>query len=109
MVAGDAFDGVSRASTPAPGTVQGKYLQQIVGDLRKHNQGTTLDQVLDWITTLHGFLSSTTGGGIRHGTHLKTGVVTKPHEARLFCNLIRSYISFLIAEHAPPDRRQPGP
>jgi hypothetical protein len=91
-----AFQGLNTGG----GTVQGKYFNKIVGDLRTHNQGTTLDQVLAWITTLHGFLSSTTGGGIRHGTHLKTGVVTKPHEARLFCNLIRSYISFLIAEHA---------
>ena len=81
------------------GTVQGKYFNRIVADLRRLNQGTTLDQVLGWITTLHGYLSSPTGGGIRHGTNLKTGVATKPHEARLFCNLIRSYISFLIAEH----------
>lgn len=81
------------------GTVQGKYFNKIVEDLRKHNQGTTLDQVLDWIVKLHGYLSSTTGGGIRHGAHLKSGVATKPQEARLFCNLIRSYILFLIAEH----------
>ena len=53
------------------GAVQGKYFNKIVEDLRKHSQGTTLNQVLDWITTL----------------------------PRLFCNLIRSYISFLIAEH----------
>jgi hypothetical protein len=81
------------------GTVQGKYFNKIVAGLRRNQQGTTLNQVLDWITTLHGYLSSPTGGGIRHGTSLKTGVGTRPHEARLFCNLIRSYIAFLIAEH----------
>jgi hypothetical protein len=81
------------------GNVAGKYFNKIVADLRKYNQGTTLDQVLGWLTTLHGYLSSPTGGGIRHGTHLKDGVATKPNEARLFCNLIRSYISFLLAEH----------
>jgi hypothetical protein len=56
--------------------------------------------VLAWVTTLHGFLSSPTGGGIRHGTDLRTGIVIQPNEARLFCNLIRSYISCLMAEHA---------
>ncbi len=40
-----------------------------------------------------------TGGGIRHGTDLKAGIATQPNEARLFCNLIRSYIGYLIAEH----------
>jgi hypothetical protein len=90
-----AFQGIDTGT----GTVQGKYFNKIVADLRRRNQGTTLDQVLDWVTTLHGYLSSPTGGGIRHGTHLKAGVATKPHEARLFCNLIRSYIFFLIAEH----------
>jgi hypothetical protein len=90
-----AFQGIETDA----GTVQGKYFNKIVGDLRRHHQGTTLEQVIDWITTLHGYLSSPTGGGIRHGTHLKAGVATKASEARLFCNLIRSYITFLIAEH----------
>ena len=80
-------------------TVQGKYFNKIIEDLRKHKHGTTLDQVLEWVTKLHGYLSSPTGGGIRHGRHVKTGVATEPHEARLFCNLVRSYISYLIAEH----------
>jgi hypothetical protein len=34
-------------------TVQGKYLNKIVDDLRRRNQGTTLNQILTWITTLH--------------------------------------------------------
>jgi hypothetical protein len=67
--------------------------------LRKANRRTTLDQVLDWITRLHGYLSAPKGGGIRHVAHLKAGISTQAHEARLFCNLIRSYITYLIAEH----------
>jgi hypothetical protein len=90
-----AFQGLDTGN----GTIEGKYFNKIVADLRRHNQGTTLDQVLIWVTALHGYLSSPTGGGIRHGAHLKEGIVTKPDEARLFCNLIRSYISFLLTEH----------
>lgn len=81
------------------GTVQGKYFNKIAEDLRKHHKGKVLEQVLNWIATLHGFLSSPTGGGIRHGADLKAGMAVLPNEARLFCNLVRSYISFLITEH----------
>jgi hypothetical protein len=77
------------------GTVQGKYFNKIAEDLRKHYKG----QMLAWVTTLHGYLSSPTGGGIRHGADLKSGIATHPNEARLYCNLIRSYISFLMVEH----------
>jgi hypothetical protein len=45
------------------------------------------------------FNRAATGGGIRHGTNRNAGVATMPHETRLFCNLIRSYIAFLTAEH----------
>lgn len=81
------------------GTVQGKYFNKIVEDLRRRERGTALDQILDWVAKLHGYLSSPTGGGVRHGTHLKAGVATTAGEARLYCNLIRSYISFLLSEH----------
>lgn len=90
-----AFQGLNTAA----GTIQGNYFNKIAEDLRKRQKGTTLDQVLAWITTLHGYLSSPTGGGIRHGADLKAGIAIQPNEARLFCNLIRSYISYLIAEH----------
>ncbi len=90
-----AFKGLDAGAS----TVQGEYFNKIAADLRRHNRGTTLDQVLGWITTLHGFLSSPTGGGIRHGTDLKAGIATDPSEARLFCNLTRSYIHFLLTEH----------
>lgn len=81
------------------GTIQGNYFNKIVCDLRRHNRGTTLDQILSWAMSLHGYLSSPTGGGIRHGTDLRAGIATQPDEARLFCNLIRSYITFLLSEH----------
>jgi len=91
-----AFHGLDTGA----GTVQGKYFNKIAEELRKHHKGKILDQVLAWVTTLHGYVSSPTGGGIRHGTDLRTGLVVQPNEARLFCNLIRSYISYLMAEHA---------
>src|ERR1700683_2878603 len=91
-----AFQGLDTGS----GTVQGKYFNTIAEDLRKHHKGKILEQVLAWVSTLHGYLSSPTGGGIRHGTDLKAGIIIQPNEARLFCNLIRSYISYLMAEHA---------
>lgn len=81
------------------GTVHGKYFNKIIANLQKHNRGTNLDQILGWMVTLHGYLSSPTGGGIRHGTDLRAGVATQADEARLFCNLIRSYITFLLTEH----------
>jgi hypothetical protein len=58
-----------------------------------------MDRVLDWVTALHGYLSSPTGGGVRHGTNIKAASDLDANEARLFCNLIRSYIAFLLAEH----------
>jgi hypothetical protein len=48
---------------------------------------------------LHGYLSAPKGGGVRHGADLKAGVAMQANEARLFCNLIRSYIDFPLAEY----------
>jgi hypothetical protein len=90
-----AFQGLDTDS----GTIQGKYFNKIAANLRSHYKGQVLEQVLSWITTLHGYLSSPTGGGVRHGTDLGAGIVLRQNEARLFCNLIRSYITFLITEH----------
>lgn len=90
-----AFQGLDTGT----GTIQGKYFNKIADDLRRQHKGKTLEQVLDWVKTLHGYLSSPTGGGVRHGTDLKAGLAIHPNEARLFCNLIRSYITFLLAEH----------
>lgn len=90
-----AFQGLAIAET----TIQGKYFNKIADELRRHGKGTTLAQVLGWVTTLHGYLSSPTGGGVRHGADLRLGVAVDEVEARLYCNLIRSYISYLLAEY----------
>jgi hypothetical protein len=81
------------------GTIEGKYFNKIVGDLRKHHKGKALHQVLNWMMALHGYLSSPTGGRIRHGADLSGDVEINRNEARLFCNLILSYVNFLIFEH----------
>jgi hypothetical protein len=80
------------------GTVEGKYFNQIVKELRRSHPGTTLDRALEWLTALHGYLSSPTGGGVRHGLDVNNGVAITENEARLFCNLVRSYLSFLLVE-----------
>jgi hypothetical protein len=90
-----AFQGIDAGL----GTIEGKYFNKIVQNLRKIHKGQTLEQVLSWVKALHGYLSSPTGGGIRHGTTLRAATAMHPNEARLFCNLIRSYITFLLAEH----------
>lgn len=90
-----AFRGLETGS----GKIEGKYFNHIVRDIRSKHSGSTLEQVLSWITTMHGFLSSPTGGGVRHGTDLDRGVDLDQNQALLFCNLIRSYVQFLLREH----------
>jgi hypothetical protein len=90
-----AFQGLAIGES----TVQGKYFNNIADELRRHHKGQTVEHAINWMKTLHGYLSSPTGGGVRHGATLKADVVMLPHEARLFCNLIRSYLSFLVDEH----------
>ncbi|MBN3958566.1 hypothetical protein [Nostoc sp. NMS8] len=90
------FKGVSLASGT---TIKGKYFNEIIRDLRREYQGTTLERMLDWASQLHGYLSTPTGGGVRHGIDLKDVKPITLAEGRLFCNLIRSYISFLLTEH----------
>jgi len=82
------------------GIIRGKYFNQIVEDLRHKAPGPTLDRVSEWATNLHGYLSSPTGGGVRHGMDLATPRELTITEARLFCNLARSYLSFLLDEFA---------
>lgn len=90
-----AFRGVETET----GTIEGKYFNEIVRELRAIEPGGALKRVLDWIGNLHGYLSSPTGGGVRHGLDLNAGMQIDDNEARLFCNLIRSYLSFLLVEH----------
>jgi hypothetical protein len=80
------------------GTVRGKFFNTIVGDLKRHDRGN-LKRIIEWIESLHGYLSSPTGGGVRHGADLSGDLIVQPNEALLFCNLIRSYITYLMVEH----------
>jgi hypothetical protein len=89
-----AFDGRESGS----GTVEGKYFNVIVRELIKHGPNTMLGEVVKWISKLHGYLSSPSGGGVRHGTDLAAAVNIDQHEARLYCNLTKSYIDYLLAE-----------
>jgi hypothetical protein len=90
-----AFRGIETSE----GSVQGRYFNKIVSELRADHRGKHQQQILTWMMALHGFLSSPTGGGIRHGVDLAEGVAAGINEARLYCNLIRSYTAYLIAEH----------
>ncbi|OFV84723.1 MAG: hypothetical protein A2W26_13625 [Acidobacteria bacterium RBG_16_64_8] len=85
--------------------VEGKYFNVIARELRQAQQGTTLEQALRWATQLHGYLSSPTGGGVRHGASLQGIKPMSLSEARLFVNLTLSYLNYLLAEH---ERLHPG-
>lgn len=56
------------------GKIEGSYFNQIVRALKAKRKSATLTKVLDWIASMHGYLSSPTGGGIRHGTDLNQGI-----------------------------------
>lgn len=95
-----AFKGLSTGES----TIAEKYFNKIAKELQAKKKGQTIEQVLAWLTTLHGYLSSPTGGGVRHGVDLKSGITIDADEGRLYCNLIRSYVTFLMAEHARMSR-----
>jgi hypothetical protein len=80
-------------------SIQGKYFNKIADELRQHRKGQVAEQAIGWMKTLHGYLSSPTGGGVRHGGTLAADTEMSAHEARLFCNLIRSYLNFLLDEY----------
>ena len=80
------------------GSIKGRYFNKISRELRQHESGH-LRHILRWLETLHGYLSDTTGGGVRHGMDLREGLELDINEARLFCDLIRSYLKYLISEH----------
>ena len=79
------------------GTIEGKYFNKIVGELRREHREKPLAEALGWIVKLHGFLSSPTGGGVRHGTQLDAAVEVAMDEALLYCNLTKSYVHYLLA------------
>ena len=90
-----AFQGIHVGDT----TIQGKYFNKIADELRAHRKGQVAEQAIAWTKTLHGYLSSPTGGGVRHGSTLSSDTELSAREARLFCNLIRSYLHFLLDEY----------
>jgi len=88
-----------RSVDTGTGTIEGRYFNIIIRELRQVATGSSLQRILEWAASLHGYLSSPTGGGVRHGLDLRDGLPLSQNEAKLFCNLIRSYISFLLSEH----------
>jgi hypothetical protein len=47
-----------RGADTGTGTVQGKYFNKIAANLQKYYKGQTLERVLEWMVSLHGYLSS---------------------------------------------------
>ncbi|KDR28494.1 MULTISPECIES: hypothetical protein [Caballeronia] len=90
-----AFQGLEHED----GTVTGKYFNRIIGDLKRFNRGRVLSEAISWIEKLHGYLSSPSGGGVRHGAVLSDAYELTEGEARLFCDLTRSYLTYLLHEH----------
>ena len=87
-----------RSNEILEGSIKGRYFNRISRELRQRESGH-LRHILRWLETLHGYLSDTTGGGVRHGMDLEEGLELGINEARLFCDLIRSYLKYLISEH----------
>lgn len=87
-----------RSKKVLEGSIHGRYFNKIIGELQRHGRGHQ-KQILKWMINLHGYLSSPTGGGVRHGVDLNEGLELGINEARLYCNLVRSYLTFLISEH----------
>ncbi|WP_205902131.1 hypothetical protein [Pseudomonas viridiflava] len=83
----------------------GEVLRANHSEMKRRERGKAQENILNWMTILHGYLSSPTGGGVRHGTDLKEGIAIQPHEARLYCNLARSYLTFLLEEHDQQSNR----
>ena len=69
-----------------------RLLNTIVGDLRRLQLGGVLPHATRWMEALYGYLSAPGGGQIRHGMNLSNEIQLNRNEARLYCNLIRSYM-----------------
>ena len=94
----ETFSTAFRNEKILDGNIHGRYFSKIIDELRDLGAGHQ-KIIFQWMMNLYGYLSSPTGGGIRHGTDLNEGQELGIAEARLYCNLIRSYLTFLIAEH----------
>ena len=60
-------------------SIQGKYFNKIIRERSQSQRGTAFEQVSEWMMALHGYLSSPTGGAVRHGMDLKAGLATEAH------------------------------
>ncbi len=79
--------------------IKGEYLNTILKDLQQATGGSsTFGTVARWVAGLQTYLSGPDQGGIRHGRQLHLDGF-QLHEAVLFVNLTRSYISYLLAEY----------
>ena len=67
-------------------------------DIQHAAGASTLGIVARWLAGLQAHLSGPDKGGIRHGRQLLLEGL-QLHDAVLFCNLTRSYISYLLAEY----------
>ena len=94
----ETFSTVFRSEKVLNGGIHGRYFNKIIGELQQRDKGHQ-KHILLWMMNLHGYLSSPTGGGVRHGVDLNEGREFEIDEARLYCNLIRSYLAFLMAEY----------
>ena len=94
----ETFSTAFRSEKILEGSIQGRYFNKIIDELQRRGRGHQ-KQILQWMMNLHGYLSSPTGGGVRHGVDLNEGLELGINEARLYCNLIRSYLTFLISEY----------
>ena len=100
----ETFSTVFRSDKILNGSIHGRYFNRIIRELQQRDKGHQ-KHILQWMMSLHGYLSSPTGGGVRHGVDLYEGREFENDEARLYCNLIRSYLTFLIAEYERLQRR----
>ena len=87
------------------GKVRSNYFNHIIRDLKQcESESSHQTRILDWMMNLYGYLLSPTGGGVRHGVDLKEGVEFEIDEARLFCDLIRNYSTYLISKYKTYDK-----
>ena len=87
-----------RSSEILDGNIKARYFNKIIAELRRCEHGPQ-EEILKWMMQMHGYLSSPTGGRVRHGADLDGSLEIGLNEARLFCNLTRSYTTYLIEEH----------
>jgi hypothetical protein len=90
-----SFSGTTLNGQP----VAGSYFNEVAKSLKRNaGDAAVMGAVSRWLEALQSYLSGPGEAGIRHGRHLHMEGL-KRHEAELFCNLTRSYISYLLAEY----------